>query len=269
MLKCWNLSRGLSLRGTSDDKLISGDVLRKLLVKLENHVDLNAPLRLPPYEPSLSVKVRKRASRRAVKGAVDVAEAEARAQRVAAKLMDWYNDHVGPSLLAYARVGPGRRIHIVDTTHVEVPLETGTYECSGVVKNDDGSRSRGYKLATLRTLLDHAGLITQVGLCPIQVHDLPLCRLFFETAPVLRTGDLLLEDRGFVDGETLTFLKQQRHVDVIVPLKSTMLSYTKRCNWPSCKMRGSRIPHETTNTLPLSKALSTYGMSVRCPSMPV
>jgi Transposase DDE domain len=218
-------AQGLSLRGTSDDKLISGDVLRKLLVQLENHVDLNAPLHLPPFEPSQPVKVRKRASRRAVKGEVDIAEAEARAQRVATKLMDWYNGKVGPSLLDYARVGSGRRIHIVDTTHVEVPLETGTYECSGVVKNDDGSRSRGYKLATLRTLLDHAGLITQVGLCPIQVHDLPLCRLFFETAPVLRQGDLVVEDRGFVDGETISFLKQQRHVDVIVPLKSTMLSY--------------------------------------------
>src|SRR2546428_833374 len=217
--------QGLSLRGTSDDKLLSGDVLRKLLVKLENHVDPEAPLRLPPYEPSVSVKVRKRASRRAVKGACDVVEAEARAQRMAAKLVDWYNDHVGPSLLEYARVGTGRRIHIVDTTHVAVPLETGTYECSGVVKNDDGSRSRGYKLATLRTLLDDAGLITQVGLCPIHVHDLPVCRLLFETAPVLRQGDLLLEDRGFVDGETITLLKQQRHVDVIVPLKSTMLSY--------------------------------------------
>lgn len=220
-------AQGLSLRGTSDDKLISGDVLRKLLVKLENHVDPSAPLRLPPSEPSLGVKVRKRASRRAVKGAVDVAEAERRAQQVAAQLVAWYNAKVGPSLLDYAGVGTGRRIHIVDTTHVAVPLETGTYECSGVVKNDDGSRSRGYKLATLRTLLDHAGLITQVGLCPIQVHDLPVCRLFFETAPVLRQGDLLLEDRGFVDGETITLLKQQRHVDVIVPLKSTMLSYTE------------------------------------------
>jgi hypothetical protein len=69
-----------------------------------------------------------------------------------------------------------------------------------VVKNDAGSRSRGYKLATLRTLLDHAGLLTQVGLGPIQVHDLPFCRLFFETASVLRAGDVLLEDRGFVDG---------------------------------------------------------------------
>ena len=183
--------QGFSWRGTSEDKLISGDVLRKLVVKLENHVDPNAPLRVPPYEPSLAVKVRKRASRRAVKGTVDVAEAEARAQQVSAKLVAWYNTQVGPSLLEYARVGTGRRIHIVDTTHVEVPLETGTYECSGVVKNDDGSRSRGYKLATLRTLLDHAGLLTQVGLCPIHVHDVPVCRLFFETAPVLRKGDLL------------------------------------------------------------------------------
>src|SRR4249920_3204246 len=110
---------------------------------------------------------------------------------------------------------------MVDTTHVEVALETGTYECSGVGKNDDGSRSRGDTLATLRTLSDHAGLITQIGLCPIHVQDWPGCRLLFETAPVLRQGDVLWEDRGCVDGATITLLKQQRHVDVIVPLKST------------------------------------------------
>ena len=184
-------AQGLSFRGTSDDKVISGDVLRKLLVKLAKQVDLTEPLSLPPCEPSQAVKVRKRESRRAVKGAVDVAEVEARAQRVAAKLMAWYNDTVGPSLLADARMGNGRRLPIGDTTQVEVPLETGTYECSGVVKNDDGTRSRGYKLATLRTLLDDAGLITQVGLCPIHMHDLPICRLFFDTAPVLRAGDVL------------------------------------------------------------------------------
>ena len=218
---------GLSRRGTSDDKLISGDVLRKLLVKMEQQVDPKSPLDLPPVKPSAGVKVRQRASRRAVKGAVDMAEAEARAQRVAAQLMDWYNEAVAPSMVRYARLGQGRRIHILDTTGVQVPLETGTYECSGVVKHDDGSRSRGYKLATLRTLLDHAGLITHVGLCPIQVHDVSLCDQIFKSAPVLRAGDLVLEDRGFVDGETITCLKQQRQVDVIVPLKSTMLSYTE------------------------------------------
>jgi hypothetical protein len=35
--------QGLLLRGTSDDKLLSGDVLRKLLVKLEKQVDLKVP----------------------------------------------------------------------------------------------------------------------------------------------------------------------------------------------------------------------------------
>jgi hypothetical protein len=217
--------QGLSLRGTSDDKLRSGDVVRKLLVKLETRVDLDEPVRVPPVEPNQRVNGRQRASRGAVKGAVNAVEAEARAQRVAAKLIAGYNDHVGASLLHYARVGKGRRIHIGDTTPVAVPRETGTYELSGVVKHDDGSRSRGDKLATLRTLLDHAGLLTQVGLCPIQVHDLAVCRLFFETASGLRAGDLLLEDRGFIDGGTITSLKQQRHMDVIVPLTATMLSY--------------------------------------------
>ena len=217
-------AHGLSLRGTSDDKLFSGDVVRKLLVKMEQQVDLSQPVPLRPQEPSVAVKVRERASRRAVKQAVDEAEAEVRALQVAEQLVGWYNQHVGGSMFRYARLGKGRRIHILDTTHVEVALETGTYECSGVVKNDDGTYSRGYKLATLRTLLDSAGLLTQVALSAIQVHDVALCRPLLEQAPVLRAGDLLLEDRGFLDGATLSELKRQRKVDVIMPLKANMLA---------------------------------------------
>ena len=216
--------QGLSVRGTSDDKLFSGDVVRKLLVKMEQEVDLSQPVPTLAKEPSVAVKVRERASRRAVKQAVDAAEAEARALRVADQLVGWYNQQVGVSMLKYARLGRGRRIHILDTTSVEVPLATGTYECSGVVKNDDGTYSRGYKLATLRTLLDSAGLLTQVALSAIQVHDVTLCRPLLEEAPVLRAGDLLLEDRGFLDGATLTELKRQRQVDVIMPLKANMLA---------------------------------------------
>jgi hypothetical protein len=90
-------------------------------------------------------------------------------------------------------------------------------------------------------LLDHAGLLTQVGLAPIQVHDLSLCRLFCETASVLRPGDLVLEDRGCVDGATLTWLKHQRHIDVIVPLKSTMLSYHEAVQLAN--LQGEWQPH--------------------------
>jgi hypothetical protein len=215
---------GLSVRGTSDDKLFSGDVVRKLLVQMEQQADLSQPVQRLPEEPSVAVKVRERASRRAVKQVIDEAEAEARAYQVAEHLVGWYNQHVGVSMLQYARLGRGRRIHILDTTHVEVALETGTYECSGVVKNDDGTRSRGYKLATLRTLLDRAGLLTQMAMSAIQVHDMALGRPLLEEAPVLRAGDLLLEDRGFIDGATLSVLKRQRQVDVIIPLKANMLA---------------------------------------------
>ena len=216
--------QGLSVRGTSDDKLFSGDVVRKLLVKMEQEVDLSQPAPTFAKAPSGAVKVRERASRRALKQAVDAAEAEARALRVADQLAGWYNQQVGVSMLKYARLGRGRRIHILDTTPVEVPLATGTYECSGVVKNDDGTYLRGYKLATLRTLLDSAGLLTQVALSAIQVHDVTLCRPLLEAAPVWRAGDLLLEDRGFLDGAPLTALKRQRQVDVIMPLKANMLA---------------------------------------------
>ena len=77
-------AHGLSLRGTADDKLLSGDVVRKLLVQMEQQADVRQLTPLPPPEPSVAVKVRERASRRAVKQAVAEAEAEARAQQVAA-----------------------------------------------------------------------------------------------------------------------------------------------------------------------------------------
>jgi hypothetical protein len=38
----------------------------------------------------------------------------------------------------------------------------GTYKYNGVVENEDGSRSCGYKLVTLPTLLASTGLLTQV-----------------------------------------------------------------------------------------------------------
>jgi Transposase DDE domain len=247
--------RGLSVRGTSDDKLFSGDVVRKLLVQMEQQADLSQTAQRLPQEPSVAVKVRARASRRAVKQAIDAAEAEARAYQVAEQLVGWYNQHVGVSMLQYARLGRGRRLHILDTTHVEVALETGTYECSGVVKNDDGTRSRGYKLATLRTLLDRTGLLTQMALSAIQVHDMALCRPLLTEAPVLRAGDLLLEDRGFIDGATLSTLKRQRQVDVIIPLKANMLATQEAMQLAQMADKWQAHPSRANQTITLVRGV--------------
>src|SRR5215470_4445440 len=247
---------GLSLRGTSDDKLFSGDVVRKRLVQMEQQADLSQPTRRPPQEPSVAVKVRERASRRAAKHPVDAAEAEARAYQVAAQLVGWYNQQVGVSMLQYARLGRGRRIHILDTTHVEVALETGTYECSGVVKNEDGTLARGYKLATVRTVLDSAGLLTQMAMSAIQVHDMALCRPLLEEAPVLRAGDLLLEDRGFIDGATLSALKRQRQVDVIIPLKANMLATQEAIALAAMADQWQAHPTRTDQTIALVRGVA-------------
>jgi hypothetical protein len=246
---------GLSLRGTSDDKLFSGDVVRKLLVQMEQHADLSQPARRPLPEPSVAVKVRERASRRAVKHAVDEAEAEARAYQVAEQLVGWYNQHVGVSMLKYARLGRGRRRHILETTHVEVPIETGTYEWSGVVKNEDGTLSRGYKLATLRTLLDSAGLLTPVAMSAIQGHDMALCRPLLAEAPVLRAGDLLLEDRGFLDGATLSALKHKRQVDVILPLKANMLATQEAIHLAAMADKWQAHPARAEQTITLVRGV--------------
>jgi hypothetical protein len=92
-------AHGLSGRGTSDEKFFSGDVVRKLVVQMEQQADLSQPVLLPRPELRVAVKVRQRASRRAVKQAVDEADAAARALQVAAHLVGWYNLHVGGSLL--------------------------------------------------------------------------------------------------------------------------------------------------------------------------
>lgn len=108
---------------------------------LAHQVDLSEPLGLPPCAPSQPVN-----------GASDEVVAEARAQWVATKRSAWYHADGGPALFQEARVGRGRRIQIVDPTHVEGPRETGTSEGSGGVPNDDGTRCRGDKWATWRPL---------------------------------------------------------------------------------------------------------------------
>lgn len=217
---------GISRRGTGDAQVVSGDVLRKLLVQMEKQVEVTqTDLAKEDVVDTRVGRVRQRGSRRAAKGQVDARDAQARGSRVAREMLKWYSDCVGPSLVAYAQLGEGRRLHIVDCTKVEVPLDSGHYECSGVVKNDDGSLSRGYKLATLRTLLDTAGVLTHAAVAPMQDHDIEVCRPLLTQSAALRAGDLLLEDNGFMDGDLISVLKQERRVDVIVPLRSNMVAF--------------------------------------------
>ena len=92
-------------------------------------------------------------------------------------------------------------------------------------------------------MLDSAGILTQVAIGPIQTHDLELCRALLHQSAALRRSDLLLEDRGFLDGETLTFLKQEQGVDCIIALKSNMHAYSEAV--ALAEMAGGFKPHRS------------------------
>jgi hypothetical protein len=150
---------------------MSQDVLRKLLGLIEKRAEVrDADLEAARVGGAL-VEVKKRASRRAVKQQLDTQIASARSAACSRKLIAWYNQSVGPALLGYADMGEGRRIHLLDTTQIVVAHSTGTYECSDVVKDEEGQLWRGYKLATLRSLLDTAGLLrSAIALEQIRTH---------------------------------------------------------------------------------------------------
>jgi hypothetical protein len=68
-------------------------------------------------------------------------------------------------------------------------------------------------------------VLTHAAVAPMQDHDIEVCRPRLTKSAVLRAGALLLEDHGCMDGDLLSVLKQERRVDVIVPLRSTMVAF--------------------------------------------
>ena len=130
------------------------------------------------------------------------------------ELIRWYNPIVGVAYLRQADYKPC--IHILDCTKLLVNFYNTKYQGSGIVENDEGELERGYKLGSLRSLLDDGGIITAIAFGAINVHDLELCRNLLMTTPHLKPGDMLIEDMGFLDGKTISMLKKKQKVDVLL-----------------------------------------------------
>jgi len=152
-------------------------------------------------------------------------EEEKGAKEGACEMEGWYNNQAGPQ---FERVSKGKtRLKILDCTGVEVPLEAKDYEMSEVVTNDKGETVRGYKIASIRQVTNKAGITTAVHIGSIRPHDLEFCKDFVLTTPALKAGDLLVEDRAFLDANLISQLKKKRSVDILIPLKENMLAFKK------------------------------------------
>ena len=126
-----------------------------------------------------------------------------------------------------AKLGLEANIHILDCTDLEVNYFNSNYEGSGIAHSKRSlsglnERARGYKLATLRGIIKDTGVIEEIRFGPLNAHDLTLSEDMVKTSPMLKPGDILINDRGFLSRNLINYLKSVRQVDTYVPLKKNM-----------------------------------------------
>lgn len=143
--------------------------------------------------------------------------------------VDGYNNTVQKGILPMLCIEAN--IHILDCTDLEVNYSNTNYEDSGIAHNKkDNSLTRGYKLATLRGVVEDTGLIEEIRFGSINTHDLTLCEEMLTTTSMLKPGDILINDRGFLSKKMINYLKTCRGVDTYVPLRKDMDSYAEAVN---------------------------------------
>lgn len=141
----------------------------------------------------------------------------------AQELIGYYNDYIRKYV--FPRLDHEPNIHILDCTVVTVPLANANYENATVAKDDKGKVTRGYKLATLRGIYNDTGILEEISLGTRKTHDLELSRDMVLNSQMLKVGDLLINDRGFLSRIFLNMLKTERGVDVFMPIKKNMEAY--------------------------------------------
>lgn len=140
--------------------------------------------------------------------------------------LNGYNNTVQKGIMPVLDIAPN--IHILDCTDLEVNLDNPNYENSGIgISKKDNHPTRGYKLATLRGIVEDTGIIEEIRFGKINTHDLKLSEEMIRTTSVFRPGDILINDRGFISRELLNYLKLKRNVDTYVPLRKDMEAYTQ------------------------------------------
>jgi hypothetical protein len=160
-----------------------------------------------------------------------------------------YNDYVQKHVLQTMKMEAN--IHILDATKIEVNPKNDKYEGAEVIKDCDGTYQRGYKLACLRGVIGDRGIIEEIRFGGLKTHDLKLSEEMIRTSSVLKPGDILMMDRGFIDRELINDLKSVRGVDVYIPLRKGMSAYNEAVKiareqnqWlshPNSKRKGQKI----------------------------
>lgn len=140
-------------------------------------------------------------------------------------------------------------IHILDCSVLDVKLNNENYEGS-TITHKGGKTLRGYKIGCLRGVTNNGGVIEEICMSTAKDHDFSMSEEMINNSEYLKSGDFLLEDRGFLDIESFRNLNQ-KGVYIIIPAKKNMEIYEEAIdqakqqnNWikhPNSKRKGQDI----------------------------
>lgn len=140
-------------------------------------------------------------------------------------------------------------VHILDCSILDVNIKNENYEGSSITFKG-GEHLRGYKIGALRGITSNGGVIEEVCMSSAKTHDLEMSKEMIINSEYLKNGDYLLEDRGFLDIQTLRKLAKKM-INVIIPAKNNMEIYQvavgkakNRNQWnihPNTKRKGQSI----------------------------
>ncbi|WP_217302080.1 transposase [Clostridium sp. 001] len=161
------------------------------------------------------------------------------------ELIKSYNHYIQNVVFPSLDISPS--IHILDCTKIKVNLNNANYENSEVIKID-GESVRGYKLGTLRGLMDDSGIIEEIVLDSIKPHDLELCRDMILNSKCLKNGDILINDRGFISRDVINSLKFKKGVDTYIPAKNSMTIYEEAVKIAVSEDKWQKHPNKKRKT---------------------
>lgn len=161
------------------------------------------------------------------------------------EFIDSYNHYVQNTVLPGIGISPS--IHILDCTKLKVNLNNTNYENSEVI-SVDGKAIRGYKLGTLRGLMDDSGIIEEIVYGSIETHDLELCRDMILNSKCFKNGDILINDRGFISRDIINDLKLKRGVDTYIPSKKNMTVYSEAVSIAKSQDKWLKHPNKKRKT---------------------
>ena len=161
------------------------------------------------------------------------------------EFIDSYNHYIQNVVMPSIDISPS--IHILDCTKIQVNLDNANYENSEVTKVD-GEYVRGYKLGTLRGLMDDSGIIEEIVFDSIKPHDLELCRDMLLNTKCFKSGDILINDRGFISRDVINSLKLKKQVDTYIPAKKNMTIYEEAVKIAISENKWQKHPNKNRKT---------------------